>query len=230
MTVAPFPKKRSWLDKCILGDGKYPKPLSVVVNALIALRNPGRRPCHGGVAPHGERADRTARQSTRLVCEAAGMVPQLARVADPFGITVMSGGGFDSLTDKYEFAAELADHDRPTEVLHVGDHDPSGVNMFLAFLEDIEAFALDLSGRAIFTRLAVTPEQLRQYSMPTAPPQKTDKRAFSGQTCRAEALAPDALAQILRDAIESRIDLDVLNEVLKREKRVQRQLPKRLAP
>ena len=56
-------------------------------------------------------------------------------------MTVLSGGGFDSLTDKHKFAAELADHDRPTEVLHIGDHDPSGVTMFLAFLEDVEAFA-----------------------------------------------------------------------------------------
>ena len=42
--------------------------------------------------------DRSAGQKKhRLVvtCEAAGMVPQLERVAHPFGITVMSGGGFD---------------------------------------------------------------------------------------------------------------------------------------
>jgi len=35
--------------------------------------------------------------------------------------------------------AALAEHDRPTEVLHIGDHDPSGTHMFLAFLEDVEA-------------------------------------------------------------------------------------------
>jgi predicted P-loop ATPase len=39
MTVAPFPSKRSWLNQCILGDGKNPKPLPIVANALIALRN-----------------------------------------------------------------------------------------------------------------------------------------------------------------------------------------------
>jgi len=33
-------------------------------------------------------------------------------------------------------------------VLHIGDHDPSGVSMFLAFLEDVEAFARDLGGEA----------------------------------------------------------------------------------
>src|SRR5262245_55171597 len=70
--------------------------------------------------------DRTAGQKTRLtvVCEAAGMVPQLARVANPYGITVMSSGGFDSVTEKHEFAVEAANDERPTEVLHIGDHDP----------------------------------------------------------------------------------------------------------
>ena len=40
--------------------------------------------------------DRTAGQRTRLIvmCEAAGMVPQLASVAGPYGVTVISSGGF----------------------------------------------------------------------------------------------------------------------------------------
>jgi predicted P-loop ATPase len=39
MSVAPFPNKRSWLSQCILGEGKNAKPLPIVANALIALRN-----------------------------------------------------------------------------------------------------------------------------------------------------------------------------------------------
>jgi predicted P-loop ATPase len=39
MTVAPFPGKRSWLNQCIVGDGKNPRPLPIVANALIALRD-----------------------------------------------------------------------------------------------------------------------------------------------------------------------------------------------
>jgi hypothetical protein len=175
--------------------------------------------------------DRNAGQPTRLVviCEAAGMVPQLERVTSPFGVTVMSGGGFDSTTDKHKFAAALAGYDRPTEALHVGDHDASGVSMFLAFLEDVEAFARDLGGVSTFTRLAVTPEQIAQYRLPTAPPKASDKRAFSGLTCQAEALSPDVLAQIVRDAIESRIDPAILARVKKRERQIQRQLLKQLS-
>ena len=154
------------------------------------------------------------------------MVPQLARIAHLFGVTVMSGGGFDSTTDRHNFAAALAGHDRPTEVLHIGDHDPSGVSMFLAFLEDVEAFAHELGGSATFTRLAVTPQQIGEHRLPTAPPKATDRRAFAGETCQAEALPPDVLANILRTAIERRIDQHVLNHVLQQERRIRRELIK----
>jgi hypothetical protein len=45
------------------------------------------------------RLDRQAGQARRLAlwCEASGMVPQLQRIADPFGIGVHPSGGFDSL-------------------------------------------------------------------------------------------------------------------------------------
>ena len=173
--------------------------------------------------------DHSAGQKIRLIviCEAGGMVPQLERVAHPFGVTVLSGGGFDSLTDKHKFAAALAGHDRLTVVLHIGDHDPSGVSMFLAFLEDVEAFTCDLGGNVTFTRLAVTPQQIQRYRLPTAPPKATDNRAFSGETCQAEALSPDVLANILRTAIEERVDQCVLDRALRQERRIRRELIKR---
>jgi hypothetical protein len=176
--------------------------------------------------------DHSTGQKIRLIviCEAGGMVPQLARVAHPFGVTVMSGGGFDSTTDRHKFAAALSKHNRPTEVLHIGDRDPSGVSMFLAFLEDVEAFARELGGQATFTRLAVTPQQIEEYRLPTAPPKAGDKRAFSGMTCQAEALPPDVLASILRTAIAERIDQRVLDRVLRQERRTRRELSKRFTP
>jgi hypothetical protein len=170
--------------------------------------------------------DRSAGQKTRLIvtCEAVGMVSQLGRVAHPLGVTVMSGGGFESTTDRHKFAAALASHDRLTEVLDIGDHDPSGAHKFLAMMEDIQAFTRELGGEVTFTRLAVTPAQITQYGLETAPPKATDKRAFRGRTCQAEALAPDVLADILRHAIEQRIDHRVLDRVHKRERAEQRKL------
>ena len=52
------------------------------------------------------RLDRQAGQVRRLAlwCEASGMVPQLQRIADPFGIGVYSSGGFDSVTANHQIA------------------------------------------------------------------------------------------------------------------------------
>src|SRR5947208_1273737 len=69
--------------------------------------------------------DRQLDQETKLVlaCEANGMVPQLERVADEYGVRVISSGGFDSTTAKYHLAEAIAEEGRPVEVLHIGDYD-----------------------------------------------------------------------------------------------------------
>jgi len=53
--------------------------------------------------------------------------------------------------------------------------------------------------------------------LPTAPPKPTDRRSFEGETVQAEAIAPDVLARIVREAIEDRMDLDQLHRTLVRE-------------
>lgn len=85
-----------------------------------------------------------------------------------------------------------------------------------------------MGGQATFTRLAVTPDQIRELGLPTAPPKDGDRRAFTGETCQAEAIAPDDLAGILQTAITSRLDMDAYAAVLAREEDVRRELMERL--
>jgi hypothetical protein len=171
------------------------------------------------------RLDRTAGQPTRLVvmCEAAGMAPQLAEVCAPYGIAVYPSSGFSSLTAVYDFASTCRWQDRPTEVLHVGDHDPSGVHLYLAMAEDVMAFAGGPE-RVRFTRLAVTPDQIEHNGLPTAPAKSTDGRAWAGDTVQCEALPPDVLMQIVRDAIEARLDRGTYERVLRQEQAARREL------
>jgi hypothetical protein len=153
------------------------------------------------------RFDRHAGQSRRLAlwCEAAGMVPQLERVPAPFGVGVYSSGGFDSLTDKHRIGREWSGE--PITVLHLGDHDPSGVHCFSALDEDVVAFAQNYGGDIGFVRLAVTPEQARRYGLPSAPSKATDRPSFEGQeTWQLEALGPRELANLVRAAIKERLD------------------------
>lgn len=170
------------------------------------------------------RLDRQDGQPVRLwvLCEAGGMAVMLARVADPYGVPVLTCGGFDSLTAKYDLARELAmamDMGLTAEILHIGDLDPSGEAVFTSLAEDVGAMCGSLCGVAPkFTRLAVTREQATALDLPTAPPKATDRRRFEGRiTVQAEAIAPDVLSGILRDAIKARRDAEATARLLDRE-------------
>jgi hypothetical protein len=179
----------------------------------------------------GLRLDRQRGQPRRLVlwCEASGMVPQLARVADPYSIDVCSSGGFDSLTDKHRVAELWAGNPQPTTILHIGDHDPSGVHCFSSLAEDIEAFAEHYGGDVEFVRLAVTPDQAKQYQLQSAPPKATDRRRFDGQeTYQVEALNPRDLSEITRVAIETRLDRALYQSVLAEERRARQDVRSQL--
>ena len=167
----------------------------------------------------GFRLDRQRDQTAvkEVWCEAAGMVPQMVRVSDQYGIPVYSSSGFDSVTAKYR-AAERAAATGSLIVLHVGDLDPSGVHFFSSASEDVAAFAADLGGTVEFVRVAVTPDQVAAHNLPTAPPKPTDRRAFSGETCQAEALDPATLATILDDAIRAHMDMALYQSVMEEER------------
>lgn len=174
------------------------------------------------------RLDRQADQPSRLLIavEAAGMLPQIQQIAEPYGIPCYASGGFDSSTAKYELAEQLAAWGR-AEVLHVGDHDPSGVHLFVNLAEDVSALAEALGagdrlGLGLqFSRLAVTPEQIEGLGLPTAPAKPTDRRRFDGETVQVEAIPPDVLADIIAEAIAERIDQEAYAKVLAAERKIQ---------
>jgi len=96
-----------------------------------------------------------------------------------------------------------------------GDLDPSGEHLFTSLAEDVAAMCQTLCGaEPAFTRLAVTREQANRLDLPTAPPKPTDKRRFTGDTVQCEAIAPDVLSGILRDAITARRDYDAAADML----------------
>jgi hypothetical protein len=180
--------------------------------------------------------DRQLGQDRRIIvlCEAAGMVPQIARVAGEFGVEVRSSGGYDSVTAKYELASHIVQLDMPVTVLHLGDLDPSGEDIFTNIREDVAAFVEHMTvveetpygrwreGNAVMeaVRVAVTREQADAMELPTAPPKTTDSRTknFVGETVQCEAIPPDALNGIVREAIRSRLDMAAFEENLARER------------
>jgi hypothetical protein len=160
------------------------------------------------------------------------MVPQIERIADPYGISVQSAGGFDSLTCKHDLALKLGEWPA-VEILHIGDYDPSGAHIFSSLAEDVQALARDLgkAGKLMFSRLVVTRQQIDELRLPTAPPKETDRRSFNDtETVQAEAIPPDVLARIVQNAIDQRVNSDIYRDVLERETCIRQQLGEKLIP
>lgn len=164
-------------------------------------------------------------QRIELWCEAAGMIRQLDRVAGEYGVPVFSAGGFASLTATRLVAERAVERSCPTVVLHVGDYDPSGASIFEAIVEDAAAF-VD-ADRVLHTqrieavRVALTAEQVKEHALDTAPPKPSDSRSarWAGETCQLEALPPDLLADVVRDAIRRTLDSAAYGRVLAQEVR-----------
>ena len=151
-----------------------------------------------------------------LWAEAAGMLPQLARVAHEYSIPVYSASGFVSLTAVRSIVDRAKNSNRSTVLLHVGDFDPSGESIFDSMVRDAQAFLAQdkiiASTEIIPVRVALTGEQVRAFQLATSPPKPSDRRSarWIGETCQLEALAPDVLAKVLEDAIGEWINTDRL--------------------
>jgi hypothetical protein len=174
---------------------------------------------------HHYRRDRQAGQDYRieLWCEAAGMLPQLAQVANDYSVPVYSSGGFSSLSAVRAIVDRALERDQPTVLLHVGDYDPSGVAIFESVAADAAAFLAEdriiMSQQIVSERVGLTADQIDLYDLALAPAKATDSRSGSweGGTCQLEALAPDDLAELVRDAIESWMDSGKLEAQIERE-------------
>jgi hypothetical protein len=156
--------------------------------------------------------DRMLEQERILVlwCEAAGMLAQLRRVAEPYGVHVIAGGGFDSLSDKWQFAQLVRKTRRPVRVLHIGDLDFHGEAIFDVLAQDVQAF--DGYKNVDFVRLAVTEQQVAELGLVSS---------FEDElVVQAEAIPPDVLARIVNEAIRERLDLELMAEVAARSAKI----------
>jgi len=190
--------------------------------------------------------DKLARQkiNMRVYCEAAGMMPQLESVCEPYSIPVYSCSGFDSVSAKYQLKEAcwraFAYKGRRTVILHLGDYDPSGESIFNdGLVEDVYAFLeRDVPHKqphevATFERVALKAEHIERFNLPTAPPKSTDGRTKNWQgeaTCQLEALAPDVLAGLLDATIKAYLNLAVYERDLKAEEEERRRITKALPP
>jgi hypothetical protein len=114
----------------------------------------------------------------------------------------MVSRGYASLSFLHSAAEVIKSSNRPTFIYHLGDHDPSGVNAGEKIDQTLREMA---PGAEIhFERLAVLPQQITSWRLPTRPTKQTDTRAkrFGEVSVELDAIDPLRLRQLVQNAIE----------------------------
>jgi hypothetical protein len=131
-------------------------------------------------------------------------------VTDEFDVPLLVARGFASETFLWNTAEDINDHGLPAAIYQLGDHDPSGVEAWNHTQRKLREF-VDTSIDLTFARLAVTPEQIVEYDLPTRPTKKTNHaKGFEGESVEVDAMDSNTLRDSVRDAIESHIDAERL--------------------
>lgn len=140
-----------------------------------------------------------------------------------FDVPLMVTRGYPSLTFVAEAAEAIEGREQPAYLYYFGDHDPSGVDIPRHIEERLEQMAP--IAEIHFERVAVVPEQIAEWNLPTRPTKKTDTRSkkFIGESVEVDAIPPDTLRALVRDCIERHVDQHQL-KVLKRVEAQEREL------
>jgi hypothetical protein len=144
----------------------------------------------------------------------------LVPLASEFHVTLMVNRGYSSQSAMYDAARRFGRHrSRNRVLLYLGDHDPSGEDM----VRDIGDRLTMLCSPVNVYKVALTFDQVSEYQPPPNPTKLTDSRAAGyiakyGDECwEVDALPPDVLQELIRDAVSEHLDRDLMDEVVARE-------------
>jgi hypothetical protein len=176
---------------------------------------------------HNYRRDRTEGQQHAIYigAEKNTLAGQLWRWFGDYGFPIIVLRGYSSQTYVDDVYSHVSGDGRDAVLIYAGDFDPSGEDIQRDF-EDRTEYCF---GEIV--RVAVTPEQIGQYTLPPQPGKVTDTRAGGflarhGQLVQVEveALAPDDLRRLYQDAVDRFWDKSAYEAVLEQENDEQERL------
>jgi len=149
-------------------------------------------------------------------------------VTEMYDVKLMVSRGYASLSFLYGAAEHINKLDVPAYIYHFGDYDPSGVNAAKKIKETLWEFAPDAD--ITFLRLAVTPEQITDWNLPTRPTKTSDtrtKKFGSDLSVELDAIEPNTLRLLVEAAIEHHLPAAQF-EILKAAEESEREIISRL--
>lgn len=189
---------------------------------------------------HAARAyhvDMWQRQPTRVfvIIEKEALVGVLEPTCMSLDVPILAARGYPSGTVLREFVISdilpvLDEGRQDVIILHLGDHDPSGIDMSRDLTDRVEMFARDTS-QIRLKRIALNMDQIHERKPPPNPAKTTDSRfegymqRFGHDSWELDALPPNYLVELVSAEITALVgDVDQWTLSQDHVKHVQKQI------
>lgn len=155
--------------------------------------------------------------------EKEALVGVIGDICSKLRVNFFACKGYNSQSEQWRAGQRFADHVRKGQrpvVLHLGDHDPSGIDMTRDNRDRLSMFA----GVPITVqRLALNMNQIEELKPPPNPAKMTDARfqdyyeRYGDRSWELDALDPDYISKLISDAVklirdEAQWDASLLRE------------------
>jgi hypothetical protein len=144
-------------------------------------------------------------------CEKDALSGVMWDVTSDYDVPLMVSRGMPSITFLHGSAQEIyraAQQNKQTFIYQFGDHDPSGVLIPQTIERRLDQMCERLDCPApIVERVALTEEQIEEYSLPTRPTKREAIATLTGsrEIVSLDALPPRILRAVVREVIERHI-------------------------
>ena len=145
-------------------------------------------------------------------------MPRIAYTDQPLRVPFFSCRGYVSQSEMWTAGRRMGQshQDGLTPlVIHLGDHDPSGIDMSRDIADRLSLFA---ETPVQVLRIALTMDQVEQYNPPPNPAKLTDSRGsgyveeYGTESWELDALEPAVLTALIQDTVAPYIDQEAWDE------------------
>jgi hypothetical protein len=154
--------------------------------------------------------------------EKEALIGIIESVCNELQVSYFACKGYTSQSEMWEAAQRLKRREadgKDTIIVHLGDHDPSGIDMTRDIQERLEMFG----SKVAVDRIALTWKQIEEYGPPPNPAKTTDARyvkyqeQYGDDSWELDALEPRVMADLIRGVVHTRIDQDYWDEAVARQ-------------
>lgn len=169
--------------------------------------------------------DRWAEQEYRVEVwvEKQALEGVVGQAAQPLDCAYFSCKGYTSMSEMWRASERLQryiDDDQRPVIIHLGDHDPSGIDMTRDIFERLnETFGVEVE----VNRIALNMPQIRKHKPPPNPAKVTDSRfakyaaQYGDDSWEVDALEPATLRELIQGTIRKYLDQDLFDECVEAE-------------